>query len=204
MLRTQLRDRESGFTLVELLVVIIIIGILAAIAIPVFLNQRKRANDAALKSDMKSVANAVVDADLSPTEFRSLYNKNAVNIWGSEAVSALASPVNWNSQAPTNVPQINVSPGTIMTVQMYHAPVSGWNAHTEGEFCLVGAHTNSNYDYIPGNGGGGAFYDKYLFYDVRQGGLKTMDQLIPAYLDDPTTVSCSGAVKAYVDAHGLS
>lgn len=47
---------ESGFTLVELLVVILIIGILSSIAVPMFLNQRKEALNAQLKSDMKNVA----------------------------------------------------------------------------------------------------------------------------------------------------
>jgi type IV pilus assembly protein PilA len=51
-------DRERGFTLIELLVVIIIIGILAAIAIPVFLNQRKKGYDAQVKSDLRNAATA--------------------------------------------------------------------------------------------------------------------------------------------------
>ena len=57
-IRKAKEEREGGFTLIELLVVIIIIGILAAIAIPVFLNQRKKGYDASVKADLRNAATA--------------------------------------------------------------------------------------------------------------------------------------------------
>ena len=57
MLKIFAKNDESGFTLVEMIVVILILGILIAIAVPAYLNQRKEAWKAAVRTD---ITNSVV------------------------------------------------------------------------------------------------------------------------------------------------
>ena len=106
-------DKDQGFTLIELLVVIIIIGILAAIAIPVFLNQRKKAVDAALKSDLHNAA-AIMTA-------WAIDNPGKSPIW-----EDAYAPGSLSGQ----LAGVRVSPGGRITLYASETTLGGWCLYT--------------------------------------------------------------------------
>ncbi len=64
------RSREAGFTLVELMIVMTIIGLLAAIAIPSYVRSVQKAREAVLKEDLHTLRTAIdsytVDKEKAP------------------------------------------------------------------------------------------------------------------------------------------
>jgi len=59
IIRDSIKQRNRGFSLVELVIVIVIIGVLAAIALPRFSKAAGGANDAAVASDLAVLRNAI-------------------------------------------------------------------------------------------------------------------------------------------------
>ena len=94
------RRNDDGFTLIELLVVVVILGILIGIAIPVYLNYRKSANDKAAQSDLR---NAVAALEVCNSD-------NGVYPTGVGTTGALTP----NSGTTACTQKINVSSGTTL------------------------------------------------------------------------------------------
>ena len=53
------QDAEHGFTLLELMIVMVIVGLLAAIAVPMYVQSVKHAREAVLREDLRTLRSAI-------------------------------------------------------------------------------------------------------------------------------------------------
>jgi type IV pilus assembly protein PilA len=117
LLRRRLQgEREDGFTLIELMVVVLIIAILIAIAIPTFLGARTRAQDRAAQSNLRNALTAE----------KSFYTDSQAYTAVTASLLAIEPSLKYNADgAPANNNEIYVDAGTAGTVTLGAKSASG-------------------------------------------------------------------------------
>ncbi len=98
-----MKSVQKGFTLIELMIVVAIIGILAAIAIPAYQDYTRKAGDKACLGEAKGVANVML---ISFSEQTSM----AAPTWKACKASTLAGTAQPAAGIPTAAPSFNIDP----------------------------------------------------------------------------------------------
>lgn len=139
-LRSETTDRkDGGFSLVELLVVIIIIGILAAIAIPVFLNQRTKSYEGGLQTDLRTIANEVQSQNATNED----YTKTTWKTAGTAAVPNAA--ISGSGLVVGDSNAVTLSQGDTIT----------WIGATKTSFCVKAHNPKAADDWYFSSSGNG-------------------------------------------------
>ena len=110
---------EDGFTLIELMVVVLIIAILIAIAIPTFLGARQKAQDRAAQSNLRNALTAVKTAYVDSQDYSKDTSASPM------AYSTIEPSLTWQTAAATKAGQISVSAASADVIVLAAYSASG-------------------------------------------------------------------------------
>jgi prepilin-type N-terminal cleavage/methylation domain-containing protein len=154
------RALDAGVTLLELLVVLIIVGLLAAVSVPSFVNARQKNADKSIEADMKAVA-------------------NQVETWLTDNPSDLDGPAAWNAPLSNYTstgairPYIELQP---LKLETYKVPLDAGNfikVYTNSQipsYCVAGASKKTKRGW---NESAVPTAANVIFYDPLEGKIST-------------------------------
>ncbi|MCK4527585.1 prepilin-type N-terminal cleavage/methylation domain-containing protein [candidate division WOR-3 bacterium] len=127
--------KKRGFTLIELMVVVVIIGILAAIAIPNFVKVIDRAKQASVKSNMHTLQ---VTVEALSIDNMGRYPDDAIDL-DDELPGNFKNPYTGNSEGPANDGAWNNgTPDATSEGIVYYDPENAGATYTSTSYTIIG------------------------------------------------------------------
>jgi prepilin-type N-terminal cleavage/methylation domain-containing protein len=138
------KNNHFGFTLIELLIVVAIIAILAAIAIPNFLAAQVRAKVSRAKSEMQSLGTSLEAYFTDNNQYPMWYWGTGTNIPVSKRLNVLTTPISYISKIPKPDP---------FATQRELIPAPGQppqETYDTYDYCDEQTHHNRGFSWTPG------------------------------------------------------
>lgn len=177
--------KQSGFTLVELLVVVVIIAILASVSVPIYLGARKAAWNTVTLSDVKNASNSIENESIElggklPTSFELAADPDAGRTYTLKSYT-------WNVSTGNEATQTQIT--ISQDVSLCYTPGTAF-VDADGNPLPFGTHTSAsgttnglNYRIYATNSNN---LDVYYLYDSMSGTLTQRDNpdRVPASVSD--------------------